>query len=435
MLPQNLNYKGKIEAAAATSFTSSIIPQNGSTADFGNTIIINIPTGNNLCLASSENYLRFTVDNLTNGATAGAYSYDVCGAHSYVERIRLFSSSNLIQDITNYNMLAKLVYSLQIPSDALKGKYNVMNGSRGDTDYVVGEYGTLAANAAIPARTFCLNLISLIGSLGSQYFPLFACTASNLRLEITFVSNVNQALGSFTALTVTTNKLPFNNIEFVANYIKLSDEALSMVYSSLDGKPLQLCVPDWSNYAYNVQLPLTTSTQISVPIPAKFSSLRSIFVGIRKNTGQNLAFPQSSVNFGLSEYFFRLGAECMPSRPVTNLIASYCEAAKAMGSLSDYQFTPTANFNSYTLAQNTDFVNAAAVTATSSGTFFIGIDLESYVNAPKTTIFSGINTNNSDCYAVMTFASPVAVTSARFDTMCLYDSVISFENNSCYRKF
>jgi hypothetical protein len=42
--------------------------------------------------------------------------------------------------------------------------------------------------------TYCLNLISLIGSLCSEkYFPLFACTSSPLRVEIQLVSSPLQA--------------------------------------------------------------------------------------------------------------------------------------------------------------------------------------------------------------------------------------------------
>ena len=46
------------------------------------------------------------------------------------------------------------------------------------------------ASGDVKYQTFAINLISLIGSLGSaRYFPLFACTSAPLRVEITLASS------------------------------------------------------------------------------------------------------------------------------------------------------------------------------------------------------------------------------------------------------
>ena len=62
MLPKNLKYQNKVESASANAYTSNIAPQNGTGPySAGQTIIINIPTRNNLCLIGSESTLKFSL--------------------------------------------------------------------------------------------------------------------------------------------------------------------------------------------------------------------------------------------------------------------------------------------------------------------------------------------------------------------------------------
>ena len=118
MLPKTLKYGSKIESAYARSMRSNIQPQNGTSGyNLGDTIIVNIPTRNNLVLVPSESYLKFNVA-ITNGTASNAFRWDSCGAHGLIQRVRVFHGSNLIQDIDNYGMLAKMLFDLQMPTDA-----------------------------------------------------------------------------------------------------------------------------------------------------------------------------------------------------------------------------------------------------------------------------------------------------------------------------
>jgi len=90
MLPKNLKYQTRIESSPAKSYRSNIPPQNGTgTYGFGDTVIVNIPTRNNLVLVPSESYLKFNVA-FTNGATANTIKLDACGAHGLIQRLRIF---------------------------------------------------------------------------------------------------------------------------------------------------------------------------------------------------------------------------------------------------------------------------------------------------------------------------------------------------------
>jgi len=50
-------------------------------------------------------------------------------------------------------------------------------------------------------------------------------------------------------MTVTAvSSIALSNVEYVANYIELSDVAMGMIQQSLQGQPLQFVVPSYRNY-------------------------------------------------------------------------------------------------------------------------------------------------------------------------------------------
>ena len=243
MLPKNLKYGSKVESAMARSYRSNIQPQNGTGPyNLGDTVMFNIPTRANLVMVPTESYLKFTLSTLTATA-ATAIRLDSCGAHGLIQRIRIFHGSNLLEDIDNYGLLAKLLFDIQVSTDATYGKFNMLAGTRNDLGLILptidatGIANTSAAilgalnGLAIPANqinsgelirkaitlsptlanteftdtlflnTYCLNLVSLIGSLCSNnYLPLFGMTSAPLKVEITLVDSIVKGLNTVTGL-------------------------------------------------------------------------------------------------------------------------------------------------------------------------------------------------------------------------------------------
>ena len=307
MLPKNkLVYGSNVESSAARSYRSNIQPQNGTgTYNAGDTITINIPTRNNLVLVPEESVLKFTL-NYTAGAAANIIRLDSCGAHGVIDRIRVWHGSNLLEDITGYGVLAKMLFDLQVSSDATYGKHDILSGTRNDlvvtipplvnADTTNGTAATqlllagvklsanqcnsgfrisgdtVMADATTKSQTFAINLISLIGSLGSaRYFPLFACTSAPLRVEITLASS---ALATAACAKATT--MSITNCEYIAQFIELNDTAMSIISNSQQGQPIQYVFQDYRNYQYTAALGNAITT-VTMPIPAKFASLKSFF--------------------------------------------------------------------------------------------------------------------------------------------------------------
>ena len=460
MLPKSLKYQSKVESSLAKSYRTNVSPQNGtSTYNLGDTIIVNIPTRANLCLASTESYLKFNlVINNTSGA-ANSYRLDSAGAHSIIQRLRVWSGSNLLEDIDNYSLLSKMLFDLQMPTDAVYGKQNILAGTRSNTAFSVNVTTNTAAaytqNAAVTvasnieminsgevlgsaiangssttARTYCLNLISIVGALNSaNYFPLWACTSSPLRVEIQLVDQVQK----FCACTSNTSTISITNCEYIANFIELNDTAIGLIHESLGGQPLQFCIPEYRNFQYTYAIANGSTTAVNIPVPAKFSSLKSLFVCPRDKYGAAGYFPLSTVKYGISNYYWRLGSTVVPSKMPDNTTEMFAEVVKAVASIGDINHQPSIDINSYTLDAST--ANSDTVSTNNSGSFYIGLDVEQYSASDRSQIFSGYMSNNDDIFATITYSGSAAAGTLRFDSYALFDQVVVFENNTAYAKF
>ena len=557
MLPKNLKYGSKVESAPAKSSRINIAPQNGTGPyNLGDTIILNIPTRANTVLVPSESYLKFTVNSIKGGYTAGANAslsqsmrWDGSGAHGVIQRIRVWHGSNLLQDIDNYGLLSKMIFDLQVATPSAYGKYNMLCGTRNDLVTLpvasvqsgitagAGVNGTLGAlsvieacavgaqystdictviNATINACTaglhnptpvqqisggeylistlnngalittianaggtgvatqdstrpvtYCLNLISLIGTLcNSHYFPTFACTSSPLRVEIQLVDQLYKCLNisgvtlapSYPSLS--TNSSFLTNVEYIASFIELGDSAMQMIESSLEGQPLQFVLGDYRNYQYTYSITSNTTTQVNMPIPAKFSSLKSLFICPRdQGTGAYNFYPFSTVNYGLVDYYFRIGPNIKPAKSPTTYAEFFSEMVKAIGSMSDIHYSPNIEKTSYQQVASVASTAASDINNASnigSGRFYLGLDLENYTEAPKDSIFAGWNSNTDDIFAVMDFNTtatnpivigntsigttnlslmPLNTTTIRFDAYALFDTVIVFENGTSFVRY
>ena len=471
MLPKNLKYGSRIESQMARATKNNISPQNGTGPyGLGDTIIINVPTRNNLVLSTTESYLKFNLQVTNTSGNPASFRFDSCGAHGIISRIRIFHGSNLLQDISEYGLLSKFLFDMQVSYDGTIGKYSVLAGTRADQALTLptsappanagsstaqidtsintalaplsnakvsfntvnsGEFlGTVNNNASTTSRTYCLNLISLIGTLcSSQYLPLFAMTSSPLRVEIQLVDAIQKAICCNGTATIAVS-----NVEYIGSFIELSDEAVGMIYSSLQGQSLQLCVPDYRNYQYNQQLTNGTASQINFSIPAKFSSLKSIYATCRdQGTGAFSYFPFSSVNKGLVDYYFRVGATIMPTKSPNTLPEMFSELLKSVGSMSDLNHHPAIDFPTYSILDSLQ--NGHTTSTVSSASWYLGIDLESYSNSDKSQIFQGYNSNTDDIFLVLNYSGAGSTSNCRYDAFALFDSVVVFENNTAYCKF
>jgi hypothetical protein len=415
-LPKQCLYTNKINSSYARNFQSAIAPQNSTEYNFGDTIIFNIPTGGSLVASGQDSILKFNFNFRNNGNAGTTYSLNRSGAYSIFQRMRIILGSTLLSDIDAYGNLMDLLVTTQQSTDAITGKYAIMAGTSYDPDDT-----TVAATTNV-TMSFAIPLVSIL-SWSQNYVPLFAMSGP-LRIELQLVSNIRQFLHSADALTTHSTLKIVDNVELVVNMMEISESGMNIIRSSIGNSPVQWVVQDYSNYQYNNTL-RTTTTQLSVPVPAKFNSLNSLFWTFRSsaNVAGVATFPSNeSLNFDLKEYFVRLGPKTVPTKP-PNTLPEFCtELLRALGSPSDVN-------HECNIKPNTYFKKVPNV-ATFCGAFYLGLDLESYSNTDMTSVYSGYNSSNEDIFFTPTF-NPQPANSAvdvRIDTYALYDCLISLEN-------
>jgi hypothetical protein len=466
MLPNNLRYMNKVESAPARQYTSTIQPLNGTSSYVQNTkFIINIPTSPNTVLVPSESFLKFKLGGVTVGtADSNSIRLDKCGAHGCIQRIKTTHGSTEIENIDNYGALVSLMMPLQQTTDSFAGKMNILAGTANSqyvtgsltsglgtvagavstvtntamtgeisTVYAIGERinqtnALVAATTSVADRTYALNLLSYVGSLsGSQYIPLFEMTSAPLTLEVQLVSSALKFLMTDTALNAT-NSFYVSDIEFVGTFIELSDESIKTIRESQGGIPLQYVIQQYANVPGNIP---AASSQFSLPVVAKYASLKSLFAIMRTNAdGAVRRFPFSSEHYNLDYWRVRIGSQYLPAKAPNSIPEHFCELVKAIGSLSDINHEPTLNMGNYNQIGPSAVVESASQLSGSvrSNCFALGFDCETYSNSNKDKIFAGMNTLNSDIYWNFNFSVATPAGGIRVDFFSLYDQVIMFEN-------
>jgi hypothetical protein len=252
-------------------------------------------------------------------------------------------------------------------------------------------------------------------------------TGSPLRIELQLVSNIASLIICNDNYPTAANVRSFcDNVEYVANMMELSDSGMSMVKSAVGNGPVNWVVQDYRNYAFNATLG-TTETTLSVPIPAKFNSLNSLFMTFRlqANTSGAATFSATeSCQFSLTDYFFRIGSKTVPTKPPATIPEFLSEFLRSIGSVSDINHESNLRYSQY--AQPIPVANDGA-----TASFYVGIDLESYSSTPLDTVYSGLNTSTDDIFANLRFAGQGAARNVRIDTYALYDVLINIENGQC----
>jgi hypothetical protein len=449
MIPNNLKYQSKVESAPSRRYRTNIQPQNGQgikSSGYGtnSTITINIPTRNNTALIPSETVLKFS-GAFTTAGTVAVGALDSCGHHGWIQRLRIFHGSNLLEDIDNYSQLAKILYDYQMPNDSTAGRFSITSGTNSDFSGP-GAADTTTAGITVKSlnrganigagtageKTFnaSINLISLVGALaGSKYLCLWEMTSAPLRLEMVLADNINKVM-CFDANPPANGAFNIYNVELIGEFLELPDSAIAAIKAG-SSNPMQMVFSDWKSFTNSATLTQNVATQVSIPIPAKYSSLKSIVVNSRVTLGADARYPISSGTMGLQNYTFRVGSEVLP----TTADQFFTEASKCFGSIADINYQPSIDKDSYEVVSAETINNLVAYNTKNSGSFLVGIDLESYQNTDKSSIFAGMNTNTSDIFYQPTHLYTGTSGQCYYTCFANFDSVLVCENGVAYVRF
>ena len=219
--------------------------------------------------------------------------------------------------------------------------------------------------------------------------------------------------------------------ELVCNMIELSDSAMTIIKNSLGNGPLQWVTQDYRNYGTNVVIQANTDTTMSVPVPAKFNSLNSLFFSFRQNpTGVATFHANESCKFNLQEYYLRIGSKTLPVKPPNTTAEFFSELIRSFGTISDINQECSVTIEQY--QKNVPVAIGGAEATQFTGSFYVGIDLESYSNTSMDTVYTGTNTSTDDIFFTPRFGTPGnAAINIRIDAYALYDQLILIQNGVC----
>jgi len=225
-LVDQLNFEKQmpIDGNCSQEFSISV-PSTGS-GDYyaGSYFLINIPRASHSHVFDPMNsFLRFQACNLDAGQTCVVNH----SAESFIQKVEILHAGNVLETIDNYATLGAIMLDCQVEPSVRNTSLNMTQGCSGTYAAIAGP--TLNKSGAGSTAFYSLTLHSgICGSLCRSYIPVFELQGS-LQLRITF-ANSNQ-FGAWAAAPTTTSNsnFKFNNIEFHANMIKLSEPILEMV--------------------------------------------------------------------------------------------------------------------------------------------------------------------------------------------------------------
>ena len=383
----DMKYSVKPSAVNSRSYRTNIQPTNGSSWTVGATgggqvVKIDIPCGRRgEFLDCSMSYLKFKITNNStdNVPNAKATNLGNTGA-DVIRRLEVYHNSNLLESINEYHRLYCAMLDMGYnATDRQYGGSFMGNASADEREGVqIGAGGTFVV--AIP-------LISgVIGQNIDKYLPV-GLMQGDLRLELT-LENANTAL--YMALATDIASYSVSEVEFVANVVEVGEEVSQGIEMAI-AESGSLRIHGDSYRAYTTTHD-ANATSVSFLIPARFASLKTLFLIHQDNNVRSTNDLRSITNRqtqALTSYQWRIGNLTYPQKQITfdDGAEPFFELDKAMHTIGYLGGT------CINVAEYDDNVVAHA----SNGSFLIGQDLESMAHKSD-VLSSGVNTLSTNLY-------------------------------------
>ena len=169
-ISDDLRFNLKPSAVASRTYRCSVPTSNKSSFAPLDQAICYIPARRNCYLDTSQSYLRMTIENKETAA-ANYITLDSCGA-CVINRLDIFSGSNLVETVQGYNILYNYLLDSQLTVSqrtALSAAYGT-SGNIGGTSFAARNGAVIGAGNKL---TTCMPLLSgLVGCLAEKYLPL-----------------------------------------------------------------------------------------------------------------------------------------------------------------------------------------------------------------------------------------------------------------------
>mmetsp|Transcript_36542 Transcript_36542/g.86823 ORF Transcript_36542/g.86823 Transcript_36542/m.86823 type:complete len:394 (+) Transcript_36542:478-1659(+) len=363
-----LVYQPKPSAVSGHKFRSNLYPFNASSFNPGQTIMINVPTGRRgQYLNTRMSYLRFDVANTTEDRILRP-DYSIS---SIISRISIYHGSNLLEDIHEYGLLHSL------PVGAIIGDLRL--------EIVLAEPNT--------------GMVQVVDDGAGDLIP---------------------------PSTPTTNSWVVDRVELITETTELATDAAMMIEQA-NPNGYMISFDSFAHYTNNIA---QGSQNVNALIPARFSSLKTLFSSMRYATTITNSAARSlsgkknmfvtSARESRGQWYYSIGGKNMPATPVKNTTEAYAELQKALHAFGGANTTAIIRDDNWTQPDE-------------GGTFVIAQDLE-HIPHKSSVHESGVNTLAVDVYLLADFGS-TAPFNIRLDTFAHHDALLVIQNGICSTRF
>ena len=479
----------KPSAPKSRSYRISCAPMNGSVFQGNGQMIFELPTGRRgTWMDQSQSYLKFSVQCTAaaacaaGAATGGIYVENT--AYSFIQRLDIYNSSNLLETINEYGQLANFLIDTSLtqsdkaglstligsnPNDNIQSSIPVGTAGAWPTNAITpvvsvevqraGDRSGMSMAAVVPAGagytlaipyTFCLPLVSgVVGINSSKMLPVGKLNAP-IRCEFYLAGNDDAVYYGTGGAGCTWYIV---NAEFDVCYVELQDDSLDAPLAPGE----QEYISTTTYRQASTIMPVATSGEFTQLVPFRCASLCAIYARFRpygsnvQGANATAAYRKScSVNPNLASLYWRIGSSIYPNKPIYLVNGTtvgtgaegFAELLKSFHALSSTIGNTTLNYGQYNVAQNAVqgwaanvgiAINNATALGNHYNAFAVGLELQSFSNRSD-TILSGISTLNSQVYFTGTTYAPTILAST-IDFFGNMDMILVLQDGILAAKF
>ena len=443
-------YNLKASSVRARSYRAAIPPSNSQTFSGSQTAIFYIPCGRkNTFMDPTQTYLKFTVKN--NDGTNAFFVDNV--ATSFINRLDIFHSGNMLDSIQQYNVLASYIKDFTCNTSESIGMSSLWGTSNDDAASNCRQGLSLAKSSS---ATFCVPLLGSIFANCDKMIPI-GQLYDDIRIELTWENNTQAIVGAAGTPTWT-----ITDCQLMTQIIELNDEGMNQVEGATPfNNPVYIHGTSYRHYVSS--LAAGTGGTYSTLVPARFASTKTLIMLPRRSVEIAAATSysiSSRFNPAINAYWWRIGGAMYPQKPVTlynpSSVAGYGEAfaeiMKSWHSLSSPDMCSGLSMAQYNatdiLTANKDATvlpgfpsdAATALGLTShKAAFAIAQECETFANRSD-LLLSGLNTQSSQVFfecnlGLKSDFSCLPTIATTLDFYAQYDQILVIENGILSARF
>jgi hypothetical protein len=429
ILPKELAYAPTLPSLPPDTTNTSIVvsPSNGALFNEQSIIQFDLPASG--FLDPNTLYLRYNMN--VSQTTAAGFLKATPAALPFF-KLEILFGSQVVETITNYNMIYNMVTNLQMNVAQKVGCVNlgyINTVNLPSASYVTPTFDTAngcvipwSAGTVSTTYSFGLPLMCLLTG-AEKLIPLFAMP--NVRIQLTVDSLSNMVLTP--ANTAANGSLGLlNNFELCYDKIDFGYGVEQMVKSM--GEKVYIKSNSWATMSQTLASGVQNTNELIYN--ARYASIRSLFTNFAGNTAAkclNGSFDSIDITSCNGDYQYFIAGSTFPNRPIStrqNKYGAMCELKMAInGGLHSIQAQ-----NMAIIPREYNYTDLSVVTTGTNGLipskFWLGVNCEKFSSAGS--LLSGVSTQNSAVSLRINLGTATAQ-AYNVTLIVLYDALIEID--------